>query len=92
MYTKFMVPLIVLMIGALSLIASPVKADEACDAEVVMLQAEIDAPTTYVNEADLENSQQLLDVLREDCNSGITLSSVVTLAEQIRLLLGMGEA
>lgn len=92
MYTKFKVPFVLLIIGALSLITSPVKADEACDAEVLTLQAEIDAPTTYVDADDLEKAQQLLNVLREDCHSGSTLSSVTTLSEMIRSLLGMGEA
>ena len=78
--------------GVLALAMSTAYADPACDAEIVTLQAEIDAPTTVVSAADLEQAQQMLNVLNEDCNGGSTLDGVATLADDIRSLLGIGEA
>ncbi len=77
--------------GVLALAMSSAYADSACDAEVVTLQAEIDAPTSVVSAADLEQAQQMLDVLTEDCNGGSALDDVADFANSIRSLLGLGE-
>ena len=51
------------MIGALSLIASPAKADAACDAEVVTLQAEIEYVLNHIGEINMKKSLLLSAVM-----------------------------
>ena len=77
--------------GVLVLAMSSAYADSACEAEVVALQPEVDAPTAEVSAADLAQAQQMFTVLSEDCDGGSTLDNVSPFADYIRSLLGMGE-
>lgn len=76
----------------LALAMSSAYADPACDAEVVTLQAELDAPTATVSVANLEQATLLLERLSEACASDSTLENEAPNWQQIRALLGMGEA
>jgi len=78
--------------GVLAFVMSPAYADPACDAEVVAIQAELDAPAAGVSSDDLGKAQQLFNVLIADCTAGTPLETIAPIAQQIRSLLGMGEA
>lgn len=75
--------------GVLMLAMSSAYADPACDAEVVTIQAAIDAPAAEISAADLEQAQQMLNILAEDCDGGSALDEVSSLSDAIRSLLGM---
>lgn len=77
--------------GVFALAMSSAYADSACDAEVVTLQAAIDAPAAEVSDADLEQAIILFDMLSANCASGSTLDDEAPISQQIRALLGMGE-
>ena len=82
----------ILCSGALVLAMSSAYADPACDAEVVAIQAGIDAPAAEVSATDLEQAQSMLYILVEDCDSGSALDEVTSLSNSIRSLIGMEEA
>ena len=92
MKNQFSLSRILLCGGVLALAMSPAYADQACDAEVTAIQAELNAPAAGVSASDLEQAQQMLNALSADCAGGSTLESVAGLANAIRSLLGMGEA
>ena len=81
-----------LFTGVLALLMSPAYGDPACDAEVVAIQAELDAPASDISPSDLAEATRLFKVLSEDCDGGTTLEVAAPIAQQIRSLLGMGES
>ena len=92
MNTKSILRRSLLCSGVLALVMSPAYADPACDNEIAAIQSTLAAPAEGVSAADLEQAQQMLNVLVEDCNGGSTLDSVASLSSAIRSLLGMGDA
>ena len=92
MNNQFSLSRILLCSGVLASVMSPAYADLACDAEVVAIQAELDAPAAGISPDNLEQARQLFKVLKEDCDGGTTLEVVAPVAQQIRSLLGIGEA
>ena len=90
MKKQFSLSSILLCGGVLAFAMSPAYADLACDVEVAAIQAGVDAPAAAVSAADLEQAQNMLNVLTEDCAGGSTLESVASLSSAIRSLLGMG--
>ena len=77
---------------AFALAMSPTYADPACDTEVVAIQVALDAPAAGISSEDIGKAQQLLNILSDDCNGGAILETVAPIAQQIRSLLGMGDA
>lgn len=89
---KFSLSRMLLCSGMLTFVMSPAYADPACDAEVVAIQTGLDAPAAGISPDNLEQARHLLKVLIEDCDSGTPFETVAPVAQQIRTLLGMGEA
>lgn len=92
MNNQFSLSRILLCSGVLAFVMSPAYADPACDAEVVAIQAALHAPAAGISPDNLEQARQLFKVLSEDCGGGTTLEAVAPIAQQIRSLLGIGEA
>ena len=89
---KSKIKIILFCSACLAFMMSPVYADEACDAEVVAIQAVLDAPSSEISDANIEQSTILFNMLSEQCSSGAALSDNTILSQQIRVLLGMGDA
>jgi hypothetical protein len=83
---------ILLCSGVLALAMSPASADPACDAEILVIQSEMNTPAAGVSSSDLEQAQHMLNVLSQDCTGGSSLDDVASLANAIRSLLGLGGA
>lgn len=92
MNTQFSSSRALLCSGVLAFVMSPAYADPACDTEVAAIQAELAAPADSVSHESLEQARQMFKILKEDCNGGTPFEAVAPIAEQIRSLLGMGDA
>jgi hypothetical protein len=91
MNNQFTLSRFLLFSGVLAFAISTAYADPACDAEIVAIQAAVDAPADGISPDNLEQARHLLRVLIADCDSGTPFETVAPVAKQIRSLLGLGE-
>lgn len=76
----------------LALVGVQAYADDGCDAEVAAIRVALDAPDASVSAANLEKAQQIFNVLVVDCSGGTPHGTVSPMAQQIRILLNIGDA